>query len=80
MPDGERITEEEPLPPEGEDCWSLILDSRSQVRVAPMGGVVGLDFSAVFELARARGLPVALLADVLPRVEPFIVFAWSPPE
>lgn len=74
------MVEEQLLPPEGEDCWALILDSRSQVRVAPMGGVLGLDFAAVFELARARGLHPALVADVLPRVEPFIVFAWSPPE
>ena len=49
------------------------------MRVAGMGGVVGLDFNAVYAHAAARGADLRLLADVLPAIEPFILFAWSPP-
>lgn len=56
----------------------MILDCAHQVRLAPMGGVVGLDFTAAFTLAQARGADPLLLADVLPRAEAFIIFAWSP--
>jgi hypothetical protein len=67
------------LSPAAEDVWGVILDCAHQVRAAPMGGVLGLDFTAAFLLGQARGADPALLADVLPRVEPFIIFAWSPP-
>lgn len=56
----------------------MVLDCAHQVRIAPMGGVLGLDFTAAFILAQARGADPVLLAEVLPRVEPFIIFAWSP--
>lgn len=44
-----------------------------------MGGVLGLDFTAIFTLAAARRVDPRLLADVLPSIEPFIIFAWSSP-
>ncbi|WP_423752947.1 DUF7697 family protein [Caulobacter vibrioides] len=55
------------------------MDCAHQVRCAPMGGVVGLDFGAILALAQARGADTALIAEVLPGVEGFITYAWSPP-
>lgn len=58
----------------------MIVDSATQVRVAGLGGVVGLDFAAILSLAAARGLNLRLTGEVLPAVEPYIVFAWSLPK
>lgn len=42
-----------------------------------MGGVVGLDFPAILAMAAPRPIDLRLLSEVLPAVEPFIVYAWS---
>lgn len=57
----------------------MILDCAHQVRVAGLGGVIGLDFAAVLAIGGALDVDVTLLAEVLPAVEPFIIFAWSSP-
>ena len=51
-----------------------------QVRVGPMGGVVGLDFTAILPTAGARGAALAFIAELLPQIEPFVFFAWRPEE
>lgn len=40
-----------------------------------MAGPTGVDFGAVLAMARARGIDPALLADVLPEIEPVLVRA-----
>ena len=38
-----------------------------------MGAPIGLDFGAVMTMGTARKVDLALLADVLPTVEPIII-------
>lgn len=38
-----------------------------------MGGVFGMDFTAVLMMGERRGVDGALLAEVLPEVEVFVV-------
>ena len=57
----------------------MIQECAGQVRVAGLGGILGLDFTAIYAHASARGADLRLLAEVLPEVEGFIVFAWSKP-
>ncbi|PTQ59742.1 hypothetical protein C8J26_2594 [Sphingomonas aurantiaca] len=38
-----------------------------------MGAPVGLDFGAIMTMGNARKVDLALLADVLPTVEPIII-------
>lgn len=45
-----------------------------------MGGVVGLDFTAVLQMADAQGVDLSLTAEVLPLVEPYVIYAWRPEE
>ncbi len=50
-----------------------------QVRCAPMGGVYGLDFNAVFAFAAAagvRGQAALVLTDVLTPVERLVVHSY----
>lgn len=42
-----------------------------------MGGVYGLDFSAVLLLADAMGALTPILVDVLPEIEPLVVRAYA---
>jgi len=44
-----------------------------------LGGVIGLDFTAILALGQARAVDLELLAEVLPPAETFITFAWSKP-
>ena len=44
-----------------------------QVRVAPMGGVVSFDMTAVLAMARARGVPQAAVAELIPYLEAVMV-------
>lgn len=38
----------------------------------------GLDFTAVLEVAKARGADLALVAELLPRVEPAMLAPYRP--
>lgn len=42
-----------------------------------MGPIMGLHMSAALDLARARGVPVALAADILPILEAIAVLAMK---
>ena len=44
-----------------------------QLRLAPMGGVIGFDMTALLAMARARGIDPAAAAELLPHVEAVVV-------
>ena len=46
---------------------------RTQLRVSATGRPFAVDFAAVLALGAARGVDLALLADVLPDIEPVLV-------
>lgn len=76
MVDGQFITEcpsklNEPKTSEGRQIWRLLLASMRQLRLSA-GGVVGLDYTAVFQLAQAMGIRRALIADILPAFETYL--------
>lgn len=56
--------------------WAVIQRCGGQIRIVGQR-VFALDFGAVFALADAMGAHSALLADVLPEVEPIIVGAFQ---
>lgn len=57
-------------------AWAVIQACRWQLRLAPMGGPVGLDFGAVAQVAQAMtGGLSPLLAQVLPEVEAVLIAA-----
>lgn len=58
----------------------MLQDCGQQLRVAPMGGVIGLDFGAVLAFAAARGCAIPLLTDVLPAIEDAVVAGHAPAE
>jgi hypothetical protein len=45
-------------------AWEIFESCETQWRVAPMGGVLGLEYPAVEILIRAAGHPLRLLKDV----------------
>lgn len=49
--------------------WDLALNLGGQLRVSPMGGVIGFDFSAALSLAQAAGVDAAAVAEFLPVIE-----------
>ncbi len=51
----------------------LVQAAGGQLRLAPMGGVVGLDMTALLAMARARGVDQAAAAELLPHVEAVVV-------
>lgn len=44
-----------------------------QLRAGGTGAPFGLDFGAIMIVGGALGVDIALLADVMPAVEPFII-------
>ncbi len=55
--------------------WAVIERCGGQVR-ANLGGPYALDFTAILMMAAAMGAGTALLADVLPAIEPVILKAY----
>lgn len=53
----------------GADVWDVLSRCGSQLRLAPMGGPIGLDFGAVLMMGAALEVDQAMLAEVLPDVE-----------
>ena len=51
----------------------LLQAAGGQLRLAPMGGVIGFDMTALLAMARARGVPLAAAAELLPHVEAVVV-------
>ena len=51
----------------------LVQAAGCQLRLAPMGGVIGFDMTALLAMARARGVPLAAAAELLPHVEAVVV-------
>jgi len=51
----------------------LVQAAGGQLRLAPMGGVIGFDMTALLAMARARGIDPATAAELLPHVEAVVV-------
>jgi hypothetical protein len=47
------------------EAWEVLLGCQGQLRLAPGGGVVGIDLSAALELAAARAPDLAALSELL---------------
>lgn len=56
-------------------AWAVVRRCGGQVR-SGFGGPYALDYGAILMMADAMGACTALLADVLPSVEPVIVKAY----
>ena len=51
----------------------LVQAAGGQLRLAPMGGVIGFDMTALLAMARAPGVDPAAAAELLPHVEAVVV-------
>lgn len=77
--DGQRCpyVEHEPETREGRLVWDLAQRCAGQVRVAPMGGIIGFDYPAVMAVADTADIDRALLLDLLPPIEAGMVEAMA---
>lgn len=50
--------------PDNWPAWEVFQRCRTQWRVAPMGGLLGLDYSGVEIVIRASGEPLRILEDI----------------
>jgi len=62
-----------PLTLEGVEAWELLIAGQGQIRVAGMGGAIGLDLAAVLELGRLRGCDAVAMAELMPDCETGLV-------
>lgn len=53
--------------------WDLLTGCGRQLRVAPMGGIIGVDMGVILSAGAALDIDVEMLADVLPSVEAAIL-------
>ena len=53
---------------EGMQIWDLAMSLRNQIRIAPSGHIVGLDFSAAVMMGKALGIAKTALAILFPSV------------
>jgi hypothetical protein len=60
---------------EGWQAWDVAAKCAGQLRLAPVGGVSGLDFTAAFACGRALGYDLVALAELLPAAEAGMVAA-----
>ena len=60
---------------DGWQAWDVASKCAGQLRLAPMGGVSGLDFTAAFACAHALGYDLMALAELLPAAEAGMVAA-----
>lgn len=44
-----------------------------------MNGAYALDLQAVLTAASAARAPLALVIELFPDIEPFVLYAWRPP-
>jgi len=63
----------QPKSHEGWQVWDLVARLGSQLRVAPMGGIIGWDMGAALALAAALGIDPAPVAELLPAIEAVMV-------
>jgi hypothetical protein len=64
-----------PVSLEGWQVWDVAAKCAGQLRLAPMGGVSGLDFTAAFACGQALSYDLAALAELLPAAEAGMVGA-----
>jgi hypothetical protein len=65
---------------EGRQVWDIVKRMGHQLRIADRGLVVGFDFPAAFELARALGVPEVAVAEFLPEIEAVAVARMRGPQ
>ena len=53
----------------------MLLACQGQIRLAPIGHVVGIEMQAALQLAVARGYDLAVLSELLPAAEAGLVEA-----
>ena len=53
--------------------WDLVGRLGGQLRVAPMGGIIGWDMGAALALASALGASSTAVAELLPPIEAVMV-------
>jgi len=53
--------------------WDLVGRLGGQMRLAPMGGVIGWDMGAALAMASALGINPAPVAELLPPIEAVMV-------
>ncbi|REC53833.1 hypothetical protein DRV84_14615 [Rhodosalinus sediminis] len=51
----------------------MVQAAGGQLRLAPMGGVIGFDMTALLAMAGTRGVPLAAAAELLPHIEAVVV-------
>ena len=51
----------------------LVQAAGGQLRLAPMGGVIGFDMTALLAMARARDIDPSAAAELLPHIEAVVV-------
>lgn len=62
---------------EGVQVWDLALRVSGQLRVAGLGGVIGLDLGAALAMAAALGIDGMAVAELLPAIETRLVQALN---
>lgn len=62
---------------EGVQVWDLALRVSGQLRLGPMGGVVGIDLGAALAVGAALGIDGMAVAELLPVIETRMVKALN---
>jgi hypothetical protein len=57
------------------ETWDVLLACQGQLRLAPSGHVIGIDFDLALCLATARGYDVKVLAELIPAAEAGLIQA-----
>ncbi len=60
--------------------WALVTRLHAQVRVAGMGGVIGLEYGTFLEMARVEGMDLKIMNYLFPYAEQGLVAAFARPE
>ena len=60
---------------EEHQTWEVFTASLGQVRIAPSGRVLGIDMTAAFTIARARGFDEAVVSELLQAAEAGLIEA-----
>ena len=69
--------EHAPMTVEGWEAWDVLSKCSGQLRLVPMGGVIGLDLGAALACGQALGYEPSGLAELLPAGEAGLVTALN---
>tara|TARA_B100000674_G_scaffold498677_1_gene538567 strand:- start:3650 stop:3886 length:237 start_codon:yes stop_codon:yes gene_type:complete len=62
---------------DGAAAWELVISSPGQVRVAGMGGIIGLEVGALVDLSVHQGNDPAIMSRLIPSIERGLLMAVS---